>query len=327
MDKTAGLILDMYASAQHCAVPEFSDLALDSFKQQIPFESAVMTDMAVTAERKLAIHTLHLHALPLERVTARAKLIGEETINADGTISTRDAAFRRAFTGQGRTVITSIETTFYDPDILAYCKKFETSHSMTLMVRRPGSERMSAVSFWRAARKNGFHGGDAAFADRVLPHVLQARDINSRLGMARTAVDKTTLLASLDGRLYFVDDAAIGLLQREWKQWVPPMLPQELMASLRCTGATHYTGKAITAQVKVDDKLLCIVLAAKPERAKQLTAAEHRVALHAARGLPYKEIAALTGVSPATIRNQLHTAYHKLGVTNKTALALALAAT
>jgi DNA-binding NarL/FixJ family response regulator len=44
--------------------------------------------------------------------------------------------------------------------------------------------------------------------------------------------------------------------------------------------------------------------------------------LLAAEGNQYKEIARELAVSPATVRNQLHTIYRKMKVPNKAALAM-----
>lgn len=55
-----------------------------------------------------------------------------------------------------------------------------------------------------------------------------------------------------------------------------------------------------------------------------LTPAERQVAVMAAEGLSYKIIARNLGKSPATVRNQLHAVYQKIGVANRTALACKL---
>lgn len=52
---------------------------------------------------------------------------------------------------------------------------------------------------------------------------------------------------------------------------------------------------------------------------------ELEVACLAGRGLSTKEIAALLGTRPATVRNQLHTIYRKLDVSNRAELAFVLA--
>jgi DNA-binding CsgD family transcriptional regulator len=53
---------------------------------------------------------------------------------------------------------------------------------------------------------------------------------------------------------------------------------------------------------------------------QQLTLAEQRVARLAAGGLSYKEAARELGISPATVRNQLHSIYGKLNISGKAAL-------
>ena len=50
---------------------------------------------------------------------------------------------------------------------------------------------------------------------------------------------------------------------------------------------------------------------------QRLTPAERLVAAMAMEGLPYKSIARELGKSPATVRNQLHAIYQKLGVGNR----------
>ena len=60
-------------------------------------------------------------------------------------------------------------------------------------------------------------------------------------------------------------------------------------------------------------------------RSPALGAREQEVAQFAALGLMTREIAALLGSSPATVRNQLHEIYRKLDVSNRTELAFVLA--
>jgi len=64
----------------------------------------------------------------------------------------------------------------------------------------------------------------------------------------------------------------------------------------------------------------------QPRRSDVLTAQELRVARHAAAGLRDREIAAALYLSPRTVESYLHSAYRKLGVSNRTQLAGVLAA-
>lgn len=53
--------------------------------------------------------------------------------------------------------------------------------------------------------------------------------------------------------------------------------------------------------------------------------AENEAAQLVADGLTYKEAARRLNRAPATVQNQLHSAYRKLGITNKNSLRVALA--
>ena len=65
---------------------------------------------------------------------------------------------------------------------------------------------------------------------------------------------------------------------------------------------------------------------AQPRRTDVLTAQELRIARHAAAGMRDRDIAALLYLSPRTVESYLHSAYRKLGVSNRTQLAGILAA-
>lgn len=64
----------------------------------------------------------------------------------------------------------------------------------------------------------------------------------------------------------------------------------------------------------------------QPRRTDVLTPQELRVAGHAGAGMRDREIAALLYLSPRTVESYLHSAYRKLGVSNRTQLAGVLAA-
>jgi DNA-binding CsgD family transcriptional regulator len=62
----------------------------------------------------------------------------------------------------------------------------------------------------------------------------------------------------------------------------------------------------------------------RAEQEGRLTATETRVAKLIASGYSYKEVALELRVSPATIRNQVHSVYQKLGLSGRFELAEAL---
>ena len=109
-------------------------------------------------------------------------------------------------------------------------------------------------------------------------------------------------------------------MQREWKEWHPPVLPSVMMDAFRSRPQMQFRGKNLTAAANFQNGLLTIKIARKSNK-PDLTTAEARVAQMATQGLSNKEIAKIIGNSPATVRNQLHSVYQKLDIANKTSLA------
>lgn len=66
--------------------------------------------------------------------------------------------------------------------------------------------------------------------------------------------------------------------------------------------------------------------ATRQELLARLTPAERLVALHVCDGLANKEIAHILGKSPCTVKQQLKSAFHKLGVDSRTRLMVLLRA-
>ena len=69
---------------------------------------------------------------------------------------------------------------------------------------------------------------------------------------------------------------------------------------------------------------MLFLLAKEKAPMERLTRAETAVANLIAQGLAYKEVAKRLSLSPATVRNQLHSIYAKFSVNNKVELALRL---
>ena len=318
MEISNNVLLDIYDSAQYCSVSDFNEHALAKFKKIVQFDSAAMADFSITPNREFSIQSLHLHAAPVEKLLERKKLVGPEKLNQNGSLSSRDAAFKAAYTQRGKSLITEIEATVLDSDLLHYCRKYETAHSLAFVSGETSAGTISSIVLWRATRKNAYQEKHSHAANLLLPHILQARKINRRLTafFPTELHDSSTLLADFNGCLHFVEQKAIQLLQLEWKQWTPPLLPRQLIESLRKNKEKVFIGVSICAKASVQGNMICLVVTAKNNQEMKLSSAEYRTAKLAAEGLQYKEIARQLGVSPATVRNQLHSAYTKLGVSN-----------
>lgn len=324
MLKINRLLLDVYGGAEQCSLSEFDEHALGLAKNVLCFDSAVIADFAVVEAKKLAIQSIHLHNVPIEKLHDRQKSTGVEKLNGAKNLESRDSILVQAFKARGSTVTADAFKTFIasnDVDQLNYCKKYETAHSM-VFVPHEKTPVINLIALWRAQPKNGYIARDVRLGNLILPHLLQAKEINKRQFATQQKShfsSSVMLIASFDGRLYYVEPEAIKLLQSEWVEWTPPLLPAAFLNELKANSVRQYIGKQIVAYSIVLHDLLCIKLTSKPNH-PHLTETEHRVAVMASQGFSYKEIAKRFDRAPATVRNQLHSVYQKLGVSNKTAL-------
>lgn len=324
MDTFSKLILDLYDIAQATDPDDYHDETMRRVRVELGFDSATIGDLRVFGDRLVPVG-VHLTNMPTERIRDRQRTMGEEIIMVNGTVKSRDPALRATFGRPGKSLAIDVAASTVDREVLAYGRRYETAHCLTWVSDRLVQNRLSVVSFWRADPRRGFQGEAEHLADRTLPHLLQARQVNARLNAAQALRPATvTVLSSLEGRLYFATDDAIALLQEEWPQWSSPFLPPPLLSALKSRAGLDYAGQRIHVRATMDNAVLTLSLRRQARHSHGLTAAEMRCAVLAAQGLQYKEIAGRLAVSPSTVRNQLSSVYRKLNVRNKTSLVQAL---
>jgi DNA-binding CsgD family transcriptional regulator len=307
------LILGLYGAAQECTPTEFSEQALSQLKSTLHFDSAVMMNIDVGGADKLTIRSMHLSNQPLEQLLAWDQLETPDYV--------LDAAFRQR--GVSLTSI-SRDTFGGHADFMAYCRRYEIAHTLIQVSRPLAPNSVDLMSLWRARPGQHYVEGDRRLSDLLLPHVFQAGRVSRRLfdQLASDAADRISVLANLHGCLHTAPADAIALLQREWREWSPPLLPPQLMRQLASNQQLLYSGDHIVVKAASLGPALHLQISGRPTL--NLTAAEWNVARLAAQGLSYKDIARQLGNSPSTVRNQLHSVYSKLGVNNKTQLAARL---
>jgi len=319
-------IFDIYGAALECPASEFCDHALNALKRIVHFDSAATGNLAITQDQQVVVQSLHLHMVSLERFLDRRNTIGAESLGGDGALHSRDMALAAAFAQRGIASVVDIAEQFASPDILEYCQKYETAHSLCLISVDDFDGMIPVIALWRAARSNPYREQDRHDAMHLIPHMFQAMSINRRLATGGQAgkSEVTFGLANLAGYLFFIEPEAARLLQREWPQWSPPSLPYTVLDALKASNEFVFVGETIEIRGKVQGNMISLRISGLDMGKPALTYAEQRAAKLAVAGLSYKEIARQLELSPATIRNQLHSAYAKLGVSNKTALSAAL---
>lgn len=324
MNEWNTFLLDLYDSAQLGSPAEFAAEALNAGRRFVAFDAAAIVDFSLSPTGRLDIKNLHLENVPVERLISRTALFGSERVESDGVLRSGDETLKKAFNHRGRSVTAAYDIDAQDLSLRKYCRTYEVGQSLAFVSPTTRSGTVPALALWRSDPKKNYAKADVHIADLLLPHVFQARELNKRLlSQACIQPQEILLIADFDGRLHFSDDCAIALLQLEWPQWHPPLLSRDLLEAFRSDINRPYIGRAISVQARVEGDLLWL-LVKRSAPLNLLSEAELRVARLAADGAQYKEIARDLGISPATVRNQLHAVYRKLNVKNKTALGLAL---
>lgn len=313
MEAYSQTILALYGRAQECTPGEFIDDAMHIVGRLLPFDSGAAIRARFSSQGEMSVQSMHAHRQPVEKLHDRASLAHP------------DPALAEAFRRRGRS--TSFEFGTINPrkhpDLIAYIRKYDVAQSMVYIPATPLAHGIGVVALWRASLKRTYSTAEVALADLLLPHLFQARQINDRLHGGRLDGGALLLVSDAQGCLQFSDDDADRMLRAEWPAWSAPMLPPAFFRALRDSTGGNYTGRTLTARIKPQGKHLHIMLEPLTQRAR-LTPAERAIAELAANGASYKEVAAELGLSPATVRNQLHKVYDKLHISNKTALAAAL---
>jgi len=326
MDPNSKLLLDIYHCATGASAADLNDYVLSSLKRVIAFDSAAISDLEYSEEHGFMISALYMHKTPIERFLQRREVMGVETIDAQGRLQSRDVVLQDACAQRGRSVRADVSKLRLKADIATYAKRFDTAHSLTFLSPKTSSQKATMIALWRGTQKHGYDDGHTMAADNLFPHVLQARQINQQLALATLAEPASTTIALSDfhGCLQFIEPAAVQMLQREWSDWKPPVLPHMLTTMLGTSSAGLYAGSAVQVRAVRQANMLCLLISPRRPPTAALTPAELRVAEMAMQGMQNKEIARSSGTSPATVRNQLHVVYRKLNVTSRRGLVLAM---
>jgi DNA-binding CsgD family transcriptional regulator len=162
----------------------------------------------------------------------------------------------------------------------------------------------------------------ARAAQLFASHLLLARRTCYRLQAANAATAdgaapvRAHAFCSADGRIHFAAPGFHTLLQLVWPDASHWMLPRALLPGLQ--GAPVPPVGPISVQVAPLGNLFQVSL---QRQRVGLNPAEQAVAALVARHLSDKAIARQLNKSPATVRNQLHAIYQRLGLSGRMALA------
>ena len=211
------------------------------------------------------------------------------------------------------------------PEVAAFTLRHGLYHCMALTAELPHSGLMFFVSIYRPPTRPEFSDGETVLFGEFVLHLLQ--QWHHRLQRLQSDTPgrpwDSFALVRPSGELLFAGlriSRALGEASPGWHgTHLPPVVAQAL-AGAPCTLSV---GKACRLRLEPCGPLVAVSLASRQHK-QALAPRELSAAMLYAQGRSHKDIAATLGLTPATVRTYLRTAYAALGVSNKLELVSAL---
>lgn len=313
-NKRDAFLIKLYQLFPGAPPGEFSAAALAVLNPLLPFDTALWGTFALTA-RGPSRHTVYLHGLPMEMLPEADRLYPHN-------LPLHEAARR-----PGRTVNVSMDRVedVVHPDAVAFGRRWGLIHTLTTMVAEAPLNLFSIVCLYRSDPRNRFSERERRLKQSVAPHLVAAWRMNAMHfldGTTRPArsIGSARVLVAENGEISTAEPGLADLLRAETREWRGPLLADALLPLARGDVA-EYKGRAVVAsRVRTLDDGAVVLSVRRRVPVDGLSARELEVAREFASGKSHKEIAALCGTSPQTVRSQIRAAYAKLGVTTKVEL-------
>jgi DNA-binding CsgD family transcriptional regulator len=313
VEDLSNVLLALYQASREVPPDQFQDWVLALIKRCLPFDSswwgsATMTDGGAD------IHALHLHNFPNR----------EEFVDAYFEVADEDVARRTIMSGGSR--VFSFDPAVYAArkafGFRAFQKRHDIEYGLVGSAFDAKTRMARWISLFRAPTGFRFTDTECQWTAQVLPHVLEALEINRLTHLEH--------IAGGSGRRYFlaiadtrgvVHHAEAGFLELARANDV--VLPtgridDEVLRRLAVDGRYVAPGAVVLAARKVD----LLFLRARPRAAADaLSRREREIARLVAEGRTHKEIARALRITPATARNHIAAIHAKTGVRNNAELA------
>lgn len=212
------------------------------------------------------------------------------------------------------------------PEMTAFSRRHALYHVMALTVELPGSGLMFFIALYRDEASPAFDDGESVLFAEFSTHLLhhwRNRVQGLLLGATPQASDAFAL-ADAHGNLLYLGGRLAAVIHKACPGWDGSTLPEEIVtASAHAPSAMALGGHGLSLQPC--GELVALALD-RGSRQGGLPPRERSVAMLYAQGHSYKVIARMLGLSPATVRTYLRSAYLQLGVSNKIELGSALRA-
>lgn len=210
-------------------------------------------------------------------------------------------------------------------EVDAFSHRHGLDRCMAITVALPRTGLMFFVSMYRTEARAAFSEQDEVLFGEFVAHLLHHWRHALEQLQATPASEPwdSHALADQTGNLLFIG-IRIGLaLDGAYPGWSGTELPKELLGAVSKLPCSFVAGKSCRLRLEPCGPYVAISLATSRHHSP-LSPRELGAAMLYANGHSSKEIAALLGLTPATVRTYLRSSYALLGVRNKVELQAAL---
>lgn len=204
-------------------------------------------------------------------------------------------------------------------------------HAMMIVEHNPITDLAEIICLFRSNPADPFRDDEKALLEHVAPHLVAAwrqsqlahhyRAAAAGVGVGLSGHENCAI-TDQQGLVHAAGEDFCLALRGVSPGWRGPLFPAELQDLVSGSRSALVVGEYEFTARRANDRRLFAV--SRQVGAFGLTPAETRVARLYAEGLSQPDISRRQGVSPATVRNQLASAYQKLGVHSKLELLRAL---
>lgn len=312
-DRLEPVVGALYGCALASPLTTFKQDALHLIKAVLPFDSAVWGS---------GIHSSNT-MLSLTLLDQPTEMLLEYAAHWQDSDFCRNAAVAHPGRAFSNGLVQPLEQYRATPVYRDFSSRWRIEDTLTIVQPNSGLDLAEIVCLFRQDSTAMFTAADALMLERLAPHLARAWSHaqiahHNWFGTqgAPTGSDVGSYgVVAPDGVLKAAGDDLLVRLRRIAPGWAGPRLPpalEELTQGVR--KHIRIAGIRFQAHAAGQD----VLIASAPERSNAtLTAAELSAARLYVAGLTKSEVAARLGVSPSTIRNQLASAYAKLGCHTK----------
>lgn len=309
-------LLDLYAPIHEQNPVEYAHYVFTHLQRMLPFDSGYIVHSGRYSDSLGPLYDgVSLFQQPPEKLQEYA------------SVKSLDTLAKRIFTvpnvvHQLGVMDVLPKQSMYHP-IRAYAKTYSVHHllGMALHDSRSHTNNFVGLSLARHVEKKAFTQAEARLFALLAPHIRLAHLMHRRWHRANAypadqSAAQARMIADKAGCIVHADPEALNLLQKEWRQWEPPILPLALL--LQHTYVGHHI--EVQQQVIGGGALIFALKSRLCDENSLLTPAQWPIVQRMLQGMTHKEIAKALKLSDFTVRNHLTRVYKQTGTRNKVEL-------